>query len=160
MRVFRLTKARYADLSGSGGMVRQGRWHTRGRPVVYCGGSRALCALETLVHLDVDERRAPIDYVCLEIDVPDDLAREGVSLESLPADWAKGAGGRRCRALGDHWLTAGGSVALVVPSAVIPREPNVLLNPRHPDMARVRIIGAAPFAFDGRLLRGTGNVGS
>ena len=57
---------------------------------MYCGGSRALCALETLVHLDVDERRAPVDYVCMEIDIPDGVAPEAVPLESLPSDWAKG----------------------------------------------------------------------
>jgi RES domain-containing protein len=79
-----------------------------------------------------------------------------VPLESLPSDWAKGTGGRRCRAIGDRWLTGRGSVALIVPSALIPREPNVLLNPQHPDIGRIRIIGVEPFAFDERLLHSTG----
>jgi RES domain-containing protein len=46
----------------------------------------------------------------------------------------------------------GAALALRVPSAVIPAETNVLLNPRHPDMARVRVVSIETFAFDRRLL--------
>ena len=42
--------------------------------------------------------------------------------------------------------------ALNVPSAVIKVERNVLLNPRHPEMRRRRIIRNEAFSFDPRLL--------
>ena len=42
---------------------------------------------------------------------------------------------------------------LVVPSAVIPAEVNYLLNPSHPDFARIRIDSPEPFVFDRRLWR-------
>jgi RES domain-containing protein len=41
---------------------------------------------------------------------------------------------------------------LLVPSAVIQVDRNVLLNPRHPDLTRVRIVGNEPFSFDTRLM--------
>ena len=43
------------------------------------------------------------------------------------------------------------SVALSVPSRVIPLERNVLLNPRHPAMAEVKVALSEPFVFDDRL---------
>jgi RES domain-containing protein len=45
------------------------------------------------------------------------------------------------------------SAILEVPSAVIPRESNYLLNPAHPQFGRIRVAGRAPFSFDPRLLR-------
>jgi hypothetical protein len=40
-----------------------------------------------------------------------------------------------------------------VPSAVIPQEKNFLINPRHEEMGRVRVVGRERFAFDGRLFK-------
>ena len=40
------------------------------------------------------------------------------------------------------------SLGLAVPSQVISRENNILLNPRHPDMAQVVIEVTEDFAFD------------
>jgi RES domain-containing protein len=44
------------------------------------------------------------------------------------------------------------SVLLMLPS-VLTREPNFLVNPAHPDFARVRVGKPEPFAFDPRLSR-------
>jgi RES domain-containing protein len=38
-----------------------------------------------------------------------------------------------------------------VPSAVIPAEFNYVLNPRHPEFARIAIEQIKPFVFDPRL---------
>lgn len=46
----------------------------------------------------------------------------------------------------------GRSAALIVPSAVITVERNVLLNPLHPHAPRIRILSEADFSFDPRLL--------
>lgn len=55
---------------------------------------------------------------------------------------------------GTRWLAERRSVVLQVPSVMIPREANFVLNPEHRDFQRVVRIGAAePFAFDPRLLR-------
>jgi RES domain-containing protein len=43
---------------------------------------------------------------------------------------------------------------LEVPSAVVPRECNYVLNPVHPDFAALRIEPAEPYELDLRLLPG------
>jgi RES domain-containing protein len=54
--------------------------------------------------------------------------------------------------VGTHWATAGKTVCLRVPSAVVPGEHNFLLNPRHGDFGRLRIGKPEPFEFDQRLV--------
>lgn len=43
------------------------------------------------------------------------------------------------------------SLLLRVPSVIVPEEANVLLNPRHPDVARVRATKLRAWLYDGRL---------
>ena len=57
------------------------------------------------------------------------------------------------RLLGDAWARESRSAALAVPSAIIPEELNLLLNPNHPDFAKIKIAKPTPFAFDPRLLK-------
>jgi RES domain-containing protein len=40
-----------------------------------------------------------------------------------------------------------------VPSAIIPEETNVLINPKHKDFKKVKIKAARQFEFDARLFK-------
>ena len=53
--------------------------------------------------------------------------------------------------VGREWIAAGNSAMLLVPSAVVPQEHNIILNPEHPDFGAIKIGQAQPFLFDGRL---------
>lgn len=152
MRVWRLCRQPFAAtaLEGVGGLYASGRWHRRGRPIVYTASSAALAALEVLVH--VDPLDAPDDLRLLTIELPDDFGVERVDAADLPAHWTAVPAPDELAALGSDWLMSRRSAALSVPSAVIPIERNLLLNPRHPDIARVRVVDDAPFTFDPRLL--------
>ncbi len=152
MRVWRLCRQPFAAtaLEGVGGLYASGRWHRRGRPIVYAASSAALAALEVLVH--VDPLDAPDDLRLLTIELPDDLGVERVDAADLPTHWTAVPAPDELAALGSDWLMSRRSAALSVPSAVIPIERNLLLNPRHPDIARVRVVDDAPFTFDPRLL--------
>jgi RES domain-containing protein len=44
------------------------------------------------------------------------------------------------------------SAVLQVPAVVMPVESNFLLNPRHPQFARVSIVREEPFSFDSRVV--------
>jgi RES domain-containing protein len=57
------------------------------------------------------------------------------------------------RRFGDDWIRAGESVALLVPSAAITGEWNVLLNPAHLDISRIELRDAQSFTFDTRMFR-------
>jgi hypothetical protein len=50
------------------------------------------------------------------------------------------------------FLKRGGALAMLVPNVVVPQERNALINVRHSDMARVRLVSEEPFRFDPRLL--------
>jgi RES domain-containing protein len=149
MDLFRITKAPYADLSGKGGLSYPGRWHSRGRPIVYTAASRALSMLEVLVHTDPEG--VPDDLVLLTIDVPDNLAIREITLEALPEDWTEPLH-PQTMAIGDRWLRAQDTPVLRVPSVLVPEESNLLINPLHPDAAAIEIRAQRDFAFDERLL--------
>ena len=103
-----------------------------------------------LVH--VDPLDAPDDLRLLMLEVPDDLLIEQLDMAVLPARWAAVPAPDELAALGSDWLASRRGAALSVPSAVIPIERNLLLNPLHPDTLRVRIVGDTAFTFDPRLM--------
>lgn len=49
---------------------------------------------------------------------------------------------------GDRWLASATSLGLVVPSAVVPIEWNLLVNPQHANVNHLRIVSMDSFAFD------------
>lgn len=150
MRVWRITRRKYAALDGEGARLNGGRWNPEGVAVVYTSATLSLAALEYLVHLDIED--APSDLVSIEIEIPDDEARATVDLALLPGDWNAIDEHPACTAAGTEWVHGGETLVLRVPSAVIPWESNFLLNPRHPAFARVGIVATRDFAFDSRLL--------
>lgn len=149
MRLYRICRAPYIALDGDGPRLYGGRWNRAGRPVVYTASTLALAALEYLVHVDPDD--VPDDLIALTIELPDSLAREVVAPPTLPPGWEHVPEHPSCQDVGDRWLTLAATVALEVPSAPIPEERNLLLNPRHPDAKRIVVAIQRPFVFDPRL---------
>ncbi|MFZ5510336.1 MAG: RES family NAD+ phosphorylase [Pseudomonadota bacterium] len=147
MRVWRISN--YADLSGSGGLRASGRWHSAGRRIVYCAPNPAAALLEVLVHQYLSPDEVPDTYQYLEVDIPDDVQRLRLDLSDLPDNWRDDPG--ISQSYGDSWLLSEASVALEVPSVVAPATWNVLLNPLHPDINRVRIVSVQPYFVDERL---------
>ncbi len=147
MRVWRLTKNKHAHIafSGEGARLAGGRWNPKGVAIVYTSHTRSLAALELLVHLEPDDIS---DFVFIPADIPDELI-ETFDMSSLPDDWQSQTD--LLQQTGAAWVTEKRSAALLVPSAIMPTEPNVLINPSHYDTARVRIGPAETFALDPRL---------
>jgi RES domain len=73
------------------------------------------------------------------------------STPDLPKDWAPIPGPTTLQSLGSAWLRARSSAVLIVPSAVVEREHNILLNPDHPDFYKIAIGAGLPFVFHARL---------
>ena len=141
----------HLSLAGDGALRTPGRWHTRGRRVVYCAQSPAAALLEILVHFEIDIQDLPVRYRLSKIDAPDDVHMEGVSVDRLPTDWPEKT--EVTRALGDRWITKGSAALLSVPSAIVPETLNVLLNPAHKDATRLVIVQSGEHAIDPRLLK-------
>lgn len=150
MLLWRLTRAPFRALDGEGARIAGGRWNSEGRPVVYASGTLALAALEYLVH--VDPADVPDDLLAMGIEVPDRAPSMSVRPEDLPQDWNRTPDHEACHAIGDAWADAGKTLLLRVPSAIVPEEDNVLVNPRHAGASTLRVARERAFRFDPRLL--------
>ena len=128
----------------------EGRWNPAGLRLVYTSESRSLATVEYVVHLDDG---APERLVAVSAEVPGDVPTASVPPEELPADWRDPGGSDALREIGSRWAAEGRTAVLRVPSAVVPGDVNVLLNPAHPDFARVRVLDPEPFRLDPRLAR-------
>ena len=133
----------FSALNGAGGLVAPGRWHSKGRPVVYMAETSALAMLEVLVGYEVAQ--IPATFQLLAIDTPDDLA-----ITRWPADQDH-HDPALTTAWGDAFLHTGDAAIARVPSVVAPYGWNCLLNPLHPDAARIRLLRAERYPWDTRL---------
>jgi RES domain-containing protein len=149
--VFLWRISNHLSLAGDGALRTPGRWHARGRRVVYCAQSPAAALLEILVHFEIDIQDLPVRYRLLKIEAPDDMQVESISVDRLPADWPERT--EVTRTLGDAWLTKRSAALLSVPSAIVPETFNVLLNPAHEDAKRIVIVQTGEHAIDPRLLK-------
>jgi RES domain-containing protein len=136
VKAWRITKTAHAPnpLSGEGGVRAAGRWNSIGTRMAYASTSRPLAVLEMLVHLDLDTE--PSDYLLFPIDIPDELVEH---LHPLPGSWNAHPPQELARAAGDRWIQSNSSPALLVPSAVLSREHNFLINPAHPEFRRLKV---------------------
>lgn len=146
---WRLTKTRFLPTAWDGEGARRsgGRWNSTGTAVVYASSTLSLALVETLVHLPGGILPA---YSAQRAEFADSLVTT-LGDDDLPSDWRGDPVSGSTRAIGDAWVREGKSAVLRVPSVVVPVEPNYVLNPRHPDLARVAIGPPLPFPFDPRL---------
>ena len=118
--------------------------------MVYAAESKALAALEILVHVDAADLLD--DHLCIPILFDKRLAR-ALDFKSLPGDWRDPLPPSSTQSMGDAWVAATLSVVLEVPSVLVPGESNYLLNPRHPSFGKLKIGPPEPFEFDPRLMK-------
>jgi RES domain-containing protein len=147
---WRITRATQGATAFSGHGARRfgGRWNSKGTAIVYTASSQALAVLEMLVHLDDSDllkvyRLIPVTF--------DDAAVTVLDPKTLPVGWNRGLVPASVRAIGDAWVTSQQSVALRVPSVVVPGENNFLLNIAHPDFTKLIIGKPQSYRFDPRL---------
>ncbi len=148
MIVYRICDKKHADdLSGAGAATFGGRWNKKGIPVLYTGESKEIALLETIVN--TPPMIVPkLDVLTLEI--PDDSIFE-IGIEDLPSNWINYPAPSILSEIADLWVSSQTSIALKVPSCVIPSAHNYILNYHHPDYQRVRVLEQKDFHFDSRL---------
>ena len=148
MRLWRISD--HASLSGDGGVFFSGRWHSRGKRIVYLADHPASALLEVIVHLEVRAENLPTGFQLLKIEVPDDLPVDQPDEGQLPTGWKERVS--LTQHIGDAWLTERSTSLLRVPSAIVPETDNYLLNPEHADAARIVVASRTRVAFDPRLM--------
>jgi RES domain-containing protein len=174
MTIVRLCRSRYSAKDATGAKLYGGRWNSPGKAILYASSTLALACLETLVHIR-DVGLIPVDYAYSEIDVPDDLINPWTLTGESAL--AKIESPVLSREYGDSWLRRttkspekAGHQALfglvqnipaeslpiqAVPSVIVPREMNYLINPAHPRFGQLVWNPPQPFRFDPRLIHST-----
>jgi len=136
MRLWRLTRTDQTALDGAGTIKHGGRYSPPGVPVVNFASEAGLAVLIALRYLPSDPAAAPDDYVLgwTEIDASPERAPDADTDDAI-REWVNG------------WLVEQRSLLAAVRSQVLPEADVVLLNPLHPDAARVPPLVTRPFSF-------------
>jgi RES domain-containing protein len=147
MILYRFTSEKYStDVSGEGAKRFGGRWNSKGIPVLYTSAAISLSLLELLVHsASYDELKSKR---LVTIETPEKLL-ENLPSNKLKKKWQTDIG--YCRFIGDSFLLEKKSLLMKIPSAIIPEEYNVLINPLHSDFKKISVKSAKVFEFDARL---------
>jgi RES domain-containing protein len=147
LTIYRICSAKYPTNDGEGARRNAGRWNHKGTPLLYCAATASLCALEILAH----SAGLPVEMVVIEAEFPDSLPVETLLDADLPSSWNDPVAPSSTKDIGSRWAVAKSAAILSVPSAVVPRDRNYLVNPLHPDFPKIRFSAPVPFVFDPRL---------
>ena len=102
--------------------------------MVYTAGSLALASIEMVVNLPSPKLLESFVRIPLYFDA--DLV-ESLPPDQYPRNWQHRPISPETKAIGDRWIKQLRSPVLRVPSVVVPEEFNDLINPAHPDLARI-----------------------
>lgn len=148
--VYRIAKKRHPVYDATGAAIAGARWTSPKVAVIYTASSYALAILEKLVH--ANRTKLPGTHHAIPIVIPEDLRIEHFDPLAHP-DWDDDAL-TVARAYGDAWVREGRTPVLRVPSRPgQPLEWNYVINPLHPDAARIEPLHRLAFdvIWDGRL---------
>lgn len=152
MEAFRLSRAKYAaELSGKGAAIKGARWNSVGVELIYTASNRSLAMAEVAVHLTL--ATVPSDYVILTIYLPDDISTQKLTEKDLPPDWNVFPHPVSTQAIGDKFVADNNHCVLQTPSAVTRGDYNLLINPRHSEFSKIKIIATEKFPFDRRIFK-------
>lgn len=142
MHVYRIERKKYLDdmLSGKGAALCSGnRWNSLHTPMVYTSQSRSLAVLEILARVNAMEL-VPGDRMLVELEIPDNLRVEEITLTDLPPNWNIFPPGEQTQVLGDAFIRKAHVAICKVPSSLLEGEFNYLINPLHPKSNHLKII--------------------
>lgn len=147
MTVYRICLEKWAhQLTASGFPA---RWNSKGTFVIYTAGSRALACLENVVHRSGEGLNK--DFRVMVINIPDTLQITEIYKENLPENWTSIQAYSDCQKIGDTWIRERKTAVLRIPSSIIQKEYNYLINPNHPDFQQIKLAQIEPFIFDSRI---------
>ena len=152
MEAYRLSREQFAnELSGKGAALKGARWNSVGVELIYTASNRSLAMAEVAVHFSV--ATIPSDYVIIEIYIPNDISIQKLNPHDLPSNWNLFPPPPSAHTVGDSFIMANQYCILQIPSAVTQGDYNLLINPKHQDFKRIKILNIEKFAFDRRLFK-------
>jgi RES domain-containing protein len=136
MRLWRIARTGQTALDGTGTSKHGGRYSPPGVPVVNFASEAGLAVLVALRYQPGEPADAPDDYVLGWTDI-----------DAIPERVPDVGGDDAIRASVTRWLEERRTLLAAVRSQVLPEADVVLMNPLHPDAARVRPLVTRPFSF-------------
>ncbi|MEO8108407.1 MAG: RES family NAD+ phosphorylase [Ginsengibacter sp.] len=147
MIAYRLATAQYADdISGEGAAIYGGRWNPVGMKALYTSQNISLCILEILARTNV--KINPVDYQLITLEFPDHPLSE-IKISQLKSGWKNHV--EYTQWIGEEFLKDNKSLIMQVPSAIVERENNFILNSIHKDFAKAKILEIETLNLDQRL---------
>ena len=151
MKLYRVSKLNFIkDLSGEGARLYGGRWNKQGDALLYFSEHLSLCVLELLTRVDFEFLKN--DYTYLEIEIPETFITTLKHPERISKQWRSNPPNNETQRYGSNWIESNKSLGLRVPSAVLPVTFNCLINPKHPDFNKLKIIKVGSLDLDSRLV--------
>lgn len=152
MEVFRLSREKYArPLSGKGAAIKGARWNSAGVELIYTAANRSLAMAEVAVHLTLGT--IPRDFVMATIHLPDNISIQKLAESDLSRDWNAFPHPVSTQAIGDKFVADNRYCVLQIPSVVTRGDHNLLINPHHPEFAKIKISAIENFPFDRRIFK-------
>lgn len=150
MIAYRLAARAYIDdLSGSGAKLYGGRWNPVGCPCIYASQNLSLALLEKYVHAEFRENMERLALLRITIPDDDNLVFH-IDDQQLKKAWANDISYSQW--IGEQILSDPEIIAFTAPSAIVPSERNVILNPSAPKFSEIQFLPPVDFAADFRLL--------
>ncbi len=150
MIVYRVAKKIYIeDLRGEGARLFGGRWNKENYSMLYTSTHLSLSVLELLVHVDYKFITNDFYYIVLEL--PENTKISNVHHSILKENWRENPPNYTTKNYGTNWLLNNKNLALQVPSAVLPKEYNILLNPLHINFKDIKILEKGKLELDARI---------
>ncbi len=151
MLVYRITKTKFASKLIASGFA--GRWNNDGEGMIYTGGSASLSCLEILAHKSGAALLSG-DFSIAVIEIAETAKIHELQLsqiQKINKEWFKVLHYPITQKLGSRWLSEKTAAILKVPSAIVDREYNYLINPLHPDFEKIKVLDITAFSFVTRL---------
>ncbi|CAL67636.1 RES family NAD+ phosphorylase [Christiangramia forsetii] len=150
MNIYRIAKTKYInDLSGEGARLYGGRWNKKGTAVIYFSEHLSLCVLEMLTRLDYEDLSE--GFMFLEAEIPSSLLSHLPNPEKVSLFWRNNPPISNTQEYSSNFLLEKNSLGFSIPSAVLPNERNIILNPFHKDFSSFKILQTGTLELDARI---------
>jgi RES domain-containing protein len=152
MHIYRFGLKKFiSDLSGQGAKIYGGRWNAVGNAMLYSSYSPSLAMLEFACNASGITKTIQTSLLTLKLDSK--VKIEIITLNDLPANWQQVPSPDSLKVIGNNWLKSNKTLALKVPSAIMPLECNLLINSLHKEFFKLEIENFVDMNIDSRILK-------
>ena len=151
MKIYRIARTEFCDISGEGAKMFGGRWNFAGYPVLYGSASISSALLERLtIDPELFSSERYILYSIMEFDCPNRFIKN-IAAEELPTGWDSIPFLKNTQQFGTE-LIQSGLACFAVPSVVDKTSMNYIINPASKNFSKITW-GIYPLELDKRIIR-------